>query len=111
MIADPDSEVVVFAQRTVKDLKLPPHFVTQISQSIQVPFSSSFLITLLAVNSFNLSIHIGWLFLYPMTAEEFFNFVVCTKNKVLNSTINYANVSVLCKDLKLPPPFEQASDD
>ncbi|WJX41119.1 hypothetical protein P8452_28522 [Trifolium repens] len=72
MIADPDSEVVVFAQRTVKDLKLPPHFVTQISQSIQ----------------------------------EFFNFVVYTKNKVLNSTINYANVSVLCKDLKLPPPFE-----
>ncbi|KAK2985176.1 hypothetical protein RJ640_010465, partial [Escallonia rubra] len=33
--ADPDSEVVVFAKRTVKDLKLPPAFVTQIVQSIQ----------------------------------------------------------------------------
>ncbi|KAK3005888.1 hypothetical protein RJ639_017788 [Escallonia herrerae] len=33
---DPDSEVVVFAKRTVKDLKLPPAFVTQIVQSIQV---------------------------------------------------------------------------
>lgn len=33
---DPDSEVVVFAKRTVKDLKLPPAFVTQIAQSIQV---------------------------------------------------------------------------
>lgn len=34
-IIDPDSEVVVFAKRTVKDLKLPPPFVTQIAQSIQ----------------------------------------------------------------------------
>ncbi|KAI5415409.1 chromatin structure-remodeling complex protein BSH isoform X2 [Lathyrus oleraceus] len=33
--SDPDSEVVVFAKRTVKDLKLPPPFVTQIAQSIQ----------------------------------------------------------------------------
>ncbi|XP_028075135.1 chromatin structure-remodeling complex protein BSH-like isoform X2 [Camellia sinensis] len=33
--SDPDSEVVVFARRTVKDLKLPPAFVTQIAQSIQ----------------------------------------------------------------------------
>ncbi|KAM7484883.1 hypothetical protein LguiA_000892 [Lonicera macranthoides] len=33
--SDPDSEVVVFAKRTVKDLKLPPGFVTQIAQSIQ----------------------------------------------------------------------------
>ncbi|XAR59281.1 hypothetical protein NMG60_11015039 [Bertholletia excelsa] len=33
--SDPDSEVVVFAKRTVKDLKLPPAFVTQIAQSIQ----------------------------------------------------------------------------
>uniref|UniRef100_A0A5B7C2X9 Putative chromatin structure-remodeling complex protein BSH n=1 Tax=Davidia involucrata TaxID=16924 RepID=A0A5B7C2X9_DAVIN len=33
--SDPDSEVVVFAKRTVKDLKLPPTFVTQIAQSIQ----------------------------------------------------------------------------
>lgn len=33
--ADPDSEVVVFAKRTVKDLKLPPGFITQIVQSIQ----------------------------------------------------------------------------
>ncbi|EPS70579.1 hypothetical protein M569_04181, partial [Genlisea aurea] len=33
--SDPDSEVVVFAKRTVKDLKLPPAFVTQIVQSIQ----------------------------------------------------------------------------
>ncbi|KAG6597599.1 chromatin structure-remodeling complex protein BSH [Cucurbita moschata] len=32
---DPDSEVVVFAKRTVKDLKLPPAFITQIAQSIQ----------------------------------------------------------------------------
>eukprot|EP00261_Vitis_vinifera_P034585 XP_019075828.1 PREDICTED: chromatin structure-remodeling complex protein BSH isoform X2 [Vitis vinifera] len=31
----PDSEVVVFAKRTVKDLKLPPAFITQIAQSIQ----------------------------------------------------------------------------
>jgi len=35
-IIDPDSEVVVFAKRTVRDLKLPPAFVTQIAQSIQV---------------------------------------------------------------------------
>ncbi|KAK2412300.1 transcription regulatory protein SNF5, putative (BSH) [Trifolium repens] len=33
--SDPDSEIVVFAKRTVKDLKLPPPFVTQIAQSIQ----------------------------------------------------------------------------
>ncbi|CAN0891215.1 Chromatin structure-remodeling complex protein BSH [Linum grandiflorum] len=33
--SDPDSEVVVFAKRTVKDLKLPPSFVTQIAHSIQ----------------------------------------------------------------------------
>lgn len=33
--SDPDSEIVVFAKRTVKDLKLPPIFVTQIAQSIQ----------------------------------------------------------------------------
>ncbi|XP_022138106.1 chromatin structure-remodeling complex protein BSH isoform X2 [Momordica charantia] len=33
--SDPDSEVVVFAKRTVKDLKLPPAFMTQIAQSIQ----------------------------------------------------------------------------
>ncbi|XP_051137277.1 chromatin structure-remodeling complex protein BSH [Andrographis paniculata] len=33
--SDPDSEVVLFAKRTVKDLKLPPAFVTQIAQSIQ----------------------------------------------------------------------------
>ncbi|XP_073104645.1 chromatin structure-remodeling complex protein BSH isoform X3 [Elaeis guineensis] len=32
---DPDSEVVSFAKRTVKDLKLPPTFMTQIAQSIQ----------------------------------------------------------------------------
>ncbi|KAM7255025.1 hypothetical protein ACFE04_020266 [Oxalis oulophora] len=32
---DPDSEVVIFAKRTVKDLKLPPAFITQIAQSIQ----------------------------------------------------------------------------
>lgn len=49
-VVDPDSEVVVFAKRTVKDLKLPPAFVTQIAQSIQVntlhqwffPFHSRF---------------------------------------------------------------------
>lgn len=39
---DPDSEVVVFAKRTAKDLKLPPAFVMQIAQSIQVS-SYSFL--------------------------------------------------------------------
>uniref|UniRef100_A0A2P2L8S0 Chromatin structure-remodeling complex protein BSH n=2 Tax=Rhizophora mucronata TaxID=61149 RepID=A0A2P2L8S0_RHIMU len=33
--SDPDSEVVIFAKRTVKDLKLPPAFVMQIAQSIQ----------------------------------------------------------------------------
>ncbi|KAL8141445.1 hypothetical protein V2J09_014477 [Rumex salicifolius] len=33
--SDPDSEVVVFAKRTVKDLKLPPGFTPQIAQSIQ----------------------------------------------------------------------------
>lgn len=35
-LKDPDSEVVSFAKRTVKDLKLPPTFMTQIAQSIQV---------------------------------------------------------------------------
>lgn len=39
---DPDSEVVVFAKRTVKDLKLPPAFVMQIAQSIQVFFLLAF---------------------------------------------------------------------
>ncbi|KAL5182729.1 Chromatin structure-remodeling complex protein BSH [Glycine soja] len=34
--SDPDSEVVVFAKRTAKDLKLPPAFVAQIAQSIQL---------------------------------------------------------------------------
>ncbi|KAG9154964.1 hypothetical protein Leryth_012159 [Lithospermum erythrorhizon] len=34
--SDPDSEIVMFAKRTVKDLKLPPAFVTQIAQSIQL---------------------------------------------------------------------------
>ncbi|VFQ91079.1 unnamed protein product [Cuscuta campestris] len=33
--SDPDTEVGLFAKRTVKDLKLPPAFVTQIAQSIQ----------------------------------------------------------------------------
>ncbi|KAL9275318.1 Chromatin structure-remodeling complex protein BSH-like protein [Drosera capensis] len=33
--SDPDSEVIVFAKRTVKDLKLPPASVTHIAQSIQ----------------------------------------------------------------------------
>nr|CAH9127477.1 unnamed protein product [Cuscuta epithymum] len=33
--SDPDTEVALFAKRTVKDLKLPPAFVTQIAQSIQ----------------------------------------------------------------------------
>ncbi|XP_020584242.1 chromatin structure-remodeling complex protein BSH isoform X2 [Phalaenopsis equestris] len=32
--SDPDSEVISFAKRTVKDLKLPPAFISQISQSI-----------------------------------------------------------------------------
>ncbi|KAL9661139.1 hypothetical protein QQ045_025961 [Rhodiola kirilowii] len=32
---DPDQDVLVFARRTVRDLKLPPAFITQISQSIQ----------------------------------------------------------------------------
>ncbi|KAJ6807361.1 chromatin structure-remodeling complex protein BSH isoform X1 [Iris pallida] len=34
-VNDPDSEVVNFAKRTVKDLKLPPSFITQITQSVQ----------------------------------------------------------------------------
>lgn len=34
---DPDSEVSIFAKRTVKDLKLPPTFISPITQSIQVP--------------------------------------------------------------------------
>ncbi|KNA24827.1 hypothetical protein SOVF_012040 [Spinacia oleracea] len=33
--SDPDSEVAVFAKKTVKDLKLPTGFITQIAQSIQ----------------------------------------------------------------------------
>ncbi|XP_039030602.1 chromatin structure-remodeling complex protein BSH-like isoform X2 [Hibiscus syriacus] len=33
---DPDSEVVMFAKRTVKDLKLSPGFLPQIVQSIQL---------------------------------------------------------------------------
>ncbi|KAE8077164.1 hypothetical protein FH972_015754 [Carpinus fangiana] len=33
--SDPDSEVAVFAKRTVRDLKLPPAFITQIASSIQ----------------------------------------------------------------------------
>ncbi|KAK6262936.1 hypothetical protein QUC31_008752 [Theobroma cacao] len=33
--SDPDSEVVMFARRTVKDLKLAPGFIPQIVQSIQ----------------------------------------------------------------------------
>lgn len=33
---DADNEIAIFARRTVKDLKLPPAFVTQITQSIQV---------------------------------------------------------------------------
>lgn len=33
--SDPDSDVSLFAKRTVKDLKLPPTFITQIAQSIQ----------------------------------------------------------------------------
>lgn len=32
---DPDTEVMNFAKRTTRELKLPPSFVTQISQSIQ----------------------------------------------------------------------------
>ncbi|KAK9071671.1 hypothetical protein SSX86_008100 [Deinandra increscens subsp. villosa] len=31
-----DSDISLFAKRTVKDLKLPPPFVTQIAQSIQI---------------------------------------------------------------------------
>lgn len=34
-LIDPDSEIVVFAKRTVKDLKLPPVFITHIASSIQ----------------------------------------------------------------------------
>ncbi|KAG7631608.1 SNF5/SMARCB1/INI1 [Arabidopsis suecica] len=37
--SDPDNEVVIFAKRTVKDLKLPYAFVTQIAQSIQSQLS------------------------------------------------------------------------
>jgi hypothetical protein len=35
--ADPDSEIISFAKRTAKDLKLPANFVPQMLQSIQVP--------------------------------------------------------------------------
>jgi SWI/SNF-related matrix-associated actin-dependent regulator of chromatin subfamily B protein 1 len=38
---DPDSEITIFAKRTVKDLKLPPPFIMHIVQSIQVLPSSS----------------------------------------------------------------------
>ncbi|KAM1083046.1 hypothetical protein ACFX19_021905 [Malus domestica] len=37
--SDPDSEIVVFAKRTAKDLKLPPGFITVIA-SIQVGIST-----------------------------------------------------------------------
>nr|XP_024931832.2 chromatin structure-remodeling complex protein BSH isoform X2 [Ziziphus jujuba var. spinosa] len=40
--SDPDSEIVVFAKRTVKDLKLPPVFVTHIASSIQLADFRSF---------------------------------------------------------------------
>ncbi|CAN6551114.1 unnamed protein product [Malus baccata var. baccata] len=33
--SDPDSEIVVFAKRTAKDLKLPPGFITVIASAIQ----------------------------------------------------------------------------
>ncbi|XP_078446461.1 transcription regulatory protein SNF5, putative (BSH) [Wolffia australiana] len=33
--SDPDSEIISFAKRTVKDLKLPPTFITHVAQSIQ----------------------------------------------------------------------------
>ncbi|KAB2614437.1 chromatin structure-remodeling complex protein BSH-like [Pyrus ussuriensis x Pyrus communis] len=33
--SDPDSEIVVFARRTAKDLKLPPGFITVIASAIQ----------------------------------------------------------------------------
>ncbi|CAA7400161.1 unnamed protein product [Spirodela intermedia] len=33
--SDPDSEVISFAKRTIKDLKLPPTFITHVAQSIQ----------------------------------------------------------------------------
>ncbi|XP_057965073.1 chromatin structure-remodeling complex protein BSH isoform X2 [Malania oleifera] len=39
---DPDAEVAVFARRTVKDLKLPPSFMTPIAQSIQLTEFRSF---------------------------------------------------------------------
>jgi hypothetical protein len=37
--ADPDSEIISFAKRTAKDLKLPATFVPPMLQSIQVPLS------------------------------------------------------------------------
>ncbi|XP_058076693.1 chromatin structure-remodeling complex protein BSH isoform X3 [Magnolia sinica] len=37
--SDPDSEALMFARRTVKDLKLPQAFVTPIAQSIQTQVS------------------------------------------------------------------------
>ncbi|XP_040932605.1 chromatin structure-remodeling complex protein BSH isoform X2 [Gossypium hirsutum] len=39
---DPDSEVVMFAKRTVKDLKLAPGFLPQIVQSIQLATFQSY---------------------------------------------------------------------
>lgn len=40
-MADPDSEIVVFAKRTAKDLKLPPGFITVMASAIQVGTSTT----------------------------------------------------------------------
>ncbi|KAM1609529.1 hypothetical protein ACFX1R_023049 [Malus domestica] len=38
--SDPDSEIVVFARRTAKDLKIPPGFIMVIASAIQVGIST-----------------------------------------------------------------------
>lgn len=53
-VTDPDSDISLFAKRTVKDVKLPPPFVTQIAQSIQV------CIFLMARMGFKLQLHLSF---------------------------------------------------
>ena len=55
---DPDSEITIFAKRTVKDLKLPPPFIMHIVQSIQVLPSSSSLFFLSPLIDKSISMHL-----------------------------------------------------
>lgn len=54
IVQDADSEAIVFAKRTVKDLKLPHQFILQIAQSIQVGLSLSFSLFNFLLNRFQL---------------------------------------------------------